>query len=47
MKKVLYTLALVATLAVSFSACTEEVVKPKDTYGTTGGGNSTGCTQGC
>lgn len=35
MKKVLYTLALVAALAVSLSSCTEEVVKPKD-------GDSTG-----
>lgn len=47
MKKVLYTIALVVTLAVSFSSCTEEVVKPKDDTGTTGSGGSTGCTQGC
>lgn len=30
MKKVLYIIALVASLAVTFSSCTEEVVKPKD-----------------
>ena len=36
MKKVLYSIALVAVLAVSFSSCTEEVVKPKDGSGGTG-----------
>jgi hypothetical protein len=30
MKKVLYIIALVASIAVSLSSCTEEVVKPKD-----------------
>jgi hypothetical protein len=46
MKKVLYSIALVVVLAVSFSSCTEEVVKPKDT--TTGGGSGgTDCTKGC
>jgi len=30
MKKVLYSIALVASLAVALSSCTEEVVKPKD-----------------
>lgn len=43
MKKVLYTLALIATLAFSFSSCTEEVVKPKDD--STGSGSV--CTKGC
>jgi hypothetical protein len=47
MKKVLYSIALVAILAVSFSSCTEDVVKPKDTGGTTGGGGSVDCTKGC
>jgi len=46
MKKLLYTTALVAALAVSFSACTEDVVKPKDTNGTGSGSTST-CTKGC
>ncbi|MBS1682783.1 MAG: hypothetical protein JST48_13810 [Bacteroidetes bacterium] len=45
MKKVLYTLALVATLAVSFSACTEEVVNPKETSG--GSGGVANCDKGC
>jgi hypothetical protein len=30
MKKVLYSIALVASLAVALSSCTEEIVKPKD-----------------
>jgi hypothetical protein len=43
MKKVLYILALVASLAMTVSSCTEEVVKPKDTTtaGTGGTGSST------
>jgi len=35
MKKVLYILVLVASLAMTVSSCTEEVVKPRD-------GDSTG-----
>ncbi len=45
MKKVLYSIALVAVLAISFSSCTEEVVKPKDDGSTTSGGST--CTKGC
>jgi len=36
MKKVLYTLSLIAVLALSLSSCTEEVVKPKDADSTGG-----------
>lgn len=35
MKKLLYSILLTALVGLSFSSCTEEVVKPKDQ---TGGG---------
>jgi len=47
MKKVLYSIALVAILAVSFSSCTEEVVKPKDTTDPGSGNGTPTCTKGC
>ncbi len=36
MKKLIYTIALIASLALTISSCTEEVIKPKD--GNTSGG---------
>lgn len=37
MKKLLYTLALVFALATSFTACTDENVKPQTNEGGQGG----------
>ena len=45
MKKVLYSIALVAVLAVSFSSCTEEVVKPKEGTDPNGGTGTPVCTK--
>lgn len=44
MKKALYIFALVASLAMTVSSCTEEVVKPKDT--TTNGSGTGSATKG-
>ncbi len=41
MKKFLTILALVSFLSLTFSACTEEEVKPSTTSNTTGSGGST------
>jgi hypothetical protein len=40
MKKIVYTLLLVLTLATSFSACTDENVAPKTNEGGTGGSSA-------
>jgi hypothetical protein len=40
MKKILYTLLLLVTIATTFTACTEEVVEPKVEETTSGTGGS-------
>lgn len=40
MKKLIYIFALMASLALTLSSCTEEVIKPKDGVYTAGGGGS-------
>ena len=42
MKKVLYTLVILASLAASLSSCQEEVIKPKDDAGTGSGSGTKG-----
>lgn len=40
MKKLFYTLALLTTLTVCISSCTEETVKPSETCGCQGSGSN-------